>query len=41
MDNKSNKNLGTLLGNLFCTVVAVCAMAIVIALAVKLIIWMF
>lgn len=36
-----NKNLGTKLANAFCTIVAVCVMALVIALTAKLIMWIF
>lgn len=36
-----NKNLGTKLANAFCTVLALCLMALVVALTVKLIIWIF
>lgn len=36
-----NKNLGTKLANAFCTILAVCLMALVIALTVKLILWIF
>lgn len=36
-----NKNLGTKLANAFATVVAVCLMALVIAITAKLIMWLF
>lgn len=48
MENKSvseryplGKTLGYRLGQLFCTVLAGCSMALIIALTIKIIIWMF
>lgn len=36
-----NKNLGVKLANAFCTIVAVCGMALIIAITAKLIMWIF